>query len=93
MVGTKVWVGNVPTHCEFCRKAIDVVFIDGATSRGPWAFMCVACHAKHGCGLGMGQGQQYEKAYVPDTICNCGALRLHKDTCPSAAMHWVKVKG
>jgi len=37
------------------------VFIDGATSFGPWGIMCPSCHAQYGMGLGGGRGQKYEK--------------------------------
>lgn len=58
------WIGDAPTKCDICKKPITTVFVDGRTSRGPWACMCVACHATHGTGLGTGQGQQYEKQTV-----------------------------
>jgi hypothetical protein len=32
--------------------------VDGRTGFGPWAFMCAACFAKYGVGLGLGQGQR-----------------------------------
>ena len=56
----KQWLGAPPDMCDMCRRGICDVFIDGKTSRGPWANMCVACHMTHGVGLGTGRGQQYE---------------------------------
>lgn len=32
--------------------------IDGATTQGPWAYMCVPCFEVHGVGLGLGKGQR-----------------------------------
>jgi cytochrome c553 len=38
-----------------------MVFVDGLTRYGPWANMCVSCHASSGYGLGIGRGQKYRK--------------------------------
>lgn len=34
--------------------------VDGATVRGPWAYMCVPCFRHKGVGLGTGKGQLYD---------------------------------
>ena len=56
----KVWFGEVPSNCDLCRIHIKDSFVDGRTSRGPWACMCVSCHDRYGVGLGTGRGQRYE---------------------------------
>ena len=53
--------GAVPNTCDLCHRSINTVFIDGATTYGPWANMCPHCYGIFGKGLGMGYGQQYEK--------------------------------
>jgi hypothetical protein len=53
------WMGDKPSQCEICRGAIAHDFVDGATTRGPWAMMCMKCHHMFGFGLGQGVGQQY----------------------------------
>lgn len=55
----KRWLSTPPKKCDICEIAIDDVFIDGATSSGPWAFMCEDCHHFHGMGLGLGRGQRF----------------------------------
>lgn len=56
------WVGDAPKVCDiFPAHKITTVFVDGRTRRGPWASMCVACHAEYGYGFGTGRGQKYEK--------------------------------
>lgn len=52
---------GAPTHCDVCNKAITKAFVDGKTTMGPWANMCLACHDKHGYGLGTGKGQLFRK--------------------------------
>lgn len=32
--------------------------VDGATTLGPWAYMCQDCFKRFGIGLGTGKGQQ-----------------------------------
>ena len=32
--------------------------IDGRTTMGPWAFMCIDDYDRYGVGLGMGKGQR-----------------------------------
>ena len=52
---------NPPKTCDMCNKLIGSEFVDGATDRGPWANMCMACFSRYGRGLGMGRGQHYQK--------------------------------
>ena len=37
------------------------IFVDGKTTRGPWANMCSLCLPIHSVGLGVGKGQRYER--------------------------------
>lgn len=60
----KYWMGDAPTHCDIDQTPIQTKFVDGVTSQGPWANMCLGCHRKYGKGLGMGHGQLYEKTEV-----------------------------
>ena len=58
MSDTEVRVGKLPT-CIFCKqdgRKIDAEF-DGATKKGPWAFMCKEHFDEHGVGIGLGVGQ------------------------------------
>jgi len=57
----KKWLSTPPSKCDICDIEIKKVFIDGATSQGPWACMCDDCHHFHGRGLGLGLGQEYKK--------------------------------
>lgn len=61
MTKQKMWMGNPPKACDICTTAFTTCFIDGKTTSGPWANMCVGCHKRHGCGLGLGKGQRYDK--------------------------------
>ena len=56
----KKWLSQPPKMCELCNEDITDSFIDGATTYGPWACMCVDCHDTYGRGLGLGKGQQYD---------------------------------
>jgi hypothetical protein len=60
---SSVWSGTNPTQCEVCDCSLIRCgeFIDGKTKMGPWAMMCPGCHKSHGCGLGTGKGQKYER--------------------------------
>lgn len=60
---SNVWSGTNPTQCEVCDCSLIRCgeFIDGKTKMGPWAMMCPGCHKSHGCGLGTGKGQKYER--------------------------------
>lgn len=57
---TESYLGTVEA-CDICTRPITAVFIDGKTAMGPWANMCVICHAGNGGKLGTGRGQRYEK--------------------------------
>ena len=56
----KYYIGP-PTHCDLCKRPITTGFVDGATTSGPWANMCLTCFKEHGRGVGSGKGQQYAK--------------------------------
>ena len=63
-IGTKnpsYWLGEAPAKCNIGGEPIVDKFVDGNTKFGPWGFMCVNCHARHGYGLGTGKGQLYQK--------------------------------
>lgn len=45
--------------CDFDAKHGEADY-DGATTMGPWAFMCLECWNKYGTGLGTGRGQKLE---------------------------------
>jgi hypothetical protein len=56
----KEWMGD--TTCDFCRTDLTKQpwFVDGKTTRGPWALMCPTDYRTHGVGmLGRGLGQKY----------------------------------
>lgn len=53
------YIGAPPTHCELCGQKLNPCFVDGRTTRGPWANMCLPCHDRYGVGLGVGKGQKY----------------------------------
>jgi hypothetical protein len=60
-VKEKYWSGAVPTMDDF-DSPINGEFIDGKTSRGPWAFMSPSSWRTFGLGtLGTGYGQRYRK--------------------------------
>lgn len=58
----KHWHGPRPHTCQLCNSVFppEGYFIDGATTRGPWAIMCGYCHIDQGFGLGTGRGQRYD---------------------------------
>jgi len=52
---TKVIVERLP-KCDFCGR---IARYDGRLKgRTTWAYMCEACFAIHGAGLGLGYGQK-----------------------------------
>jgi hypothetical protein len=57
----RYWASTAPAICDICERPITDKFVDGATLVGPWGHMCPSCHARMGCGIGVGRGQQYEK--------------------------------
>ena len=46
-------------ECDICHAKNLNIYIDGRTLRGPWANMCILCHAAIGVGSGIGKGQMY----------------------------------
>jgi len=54
----KKWHSEV-TVCDICKEPFGKYFIDGRIIVGSWGLMCEKCHAKVGCGLGIGNGQRY----------------------------------
>ena len=60
------WLGDPPGECDLKTHIkgphgdTKQAFVDGATSFGAWANMCLKCHRAYGKGLGLGKGQQYE---------------------------------
>lgn len=58
----KKWLSPRPLACELCGAKIikQNHFIDGKTTSGPWAIMCMACFFINGVGLGSGRGQRYD---------------------------------
>jgi len=58
----KYWMGD-PGPCDFTSEGGEhpmLTFIDGRTTMGPWANMCLGCARKYGVGLGQGDGQEYK---------------------------------
>jgi len=54
-----------PDSCDLCGRSLLAVgwVIDGCTTTNMlWSWMCPACFAIHGCGLGNGWGQLYGRA-------------------------------
>lgn len=45
--------------CDFDKSHGSAEY-DGATTLGPWAYMCLSCYNKYGTGLGTGRGQKLE---------------------------------
>ena len=57
------WEGQTK-KCEVCEGNLHPYqnkhwYVDGRTTMGPWALMCVSCFEKYGVGLGLGKGQKY----------------------------------
>ena len=42
--------------CDMCSDR--PAAIDGKTTFGPWAYMCMPCYDTYGVGLGLGKGQR-----------------------------------
>ncbi len=57
----KYWFGKTPKKCDLCGRPITNNFVDGRTRQGPFAIMCLLCHATAGVGLGLGKGQLFKK--------------------------------
>jgi len=54
-----------PRYCDFCDTTKTEAKYDGATSMGPWAYMCEQHYSQYGEGLGLGLGQRL----IVKTIC------------------------
>ena len=50
---------NPPSECDLCGDRLVTDFVDGKMLVGPWANMCMSCHALNGSGLGTGLGQHF----------------------------------
>jgi len=55
---------DTKTICDLCQSPLSTRkhppdYVDGKTTDGPWANMCISCWATHGIGLGTGLGQLY----------------------------------
>jgi cytochrome c553 len=59
----RTWQGTPPKACDLCGAKLQTAFVDGRTKQGPWRKLCVACHRAHGTGLGVGNGQRYERSH------------------------------
>jgi len=58
----RFWIGEISESCNLCGEVIVKEFVDGRIKQElAWAYMCLACHAKHGVGIGTGLGQVYQK--------------------------------
>lgn len=57
----KKWHGQTST-CNVCEQELRQydTFYDARLKRGPWALMCRACWQRHGLGVGLGVGQEYD---------------------------------
>ncbi len=56
-MSTSVKVLRLP-NCDLCPPTIKAAHYDGATSMGPWAYMCDEHFQQYGVGLGTGRGQR-----------------------------------
>ena len=56
------WYGPAPEKCYICSQPISSVFIDGRIRfMQSWSIMCPTCFDSYGSGLGLGNGQMYNK--------------------------------
>lgn len=58
----KIWFGQ--KKCDFCKKEITEILIDGASKFGPWAVFCEECHSKFGTKIYQKyrkKGEEFEK--------------------------------
>lgn len=60
-MSTKVYWLSAVNNCEICGTPHRDKMVDGKTRMGPWALMCLPCHANNGGRLGLGIGQKYQK--------------------------------
>jgi hypothetical protein len=59
---TTVQVTSIP-DCDYCETEgvyyrVLPAYVDGATKKGPWAYMCKMHFVAYGTGLGLGRGQR-----------------------------------
>lgn len=59
-MGTSTVVSKLP-ECSFCKAQAQY---DGATTMGPWGYMCQIHFGMYGVGLGTGRGQKLTVAAV-----------------------------
>ena len=45
--------------CDFCGMHEMLEYVDGLTSKGLWATMCLPCFSENRVGFGMGRGQHF----------------------------------
>ena len=64
----KKWLGTPPKQCDVCGSKITMEFVDGKTTLGPWANLCMTCHEAVGVGLGTGRGQHYYLTVDEDNV-------------------------
>ena len=62
----RYWRGSIPVRCDLTdivrgKHDISGEFVDGRTTRGPWAIMCLKCSRVYGVGAGTGSGQHYKR--------------------------------
>lgn len=65
----KKWTGG--KTCDFCKESVETTkpyFVDGKTTRGPWALMCHPCFRRNGIGLGCGKGRAYHPATFEEVL-------------------------
>lgn len=55
-----MWLSPPPACCEICGLVIKDEFVDGKTTYGPWACMCMMCHRDQRFGFGLGKGQHFK---------------------------------
>lgn len=48
-----------PKTCDICKAEKLAQYVDGRTTSGPWANMCLPCFWLFGVGIGLGLGQYY----------------------------------
>ena len=51
---------ELPKTCDSCGGPLSLAFVDGRTTQGSWAKMCLDCFSLFGVGLGTGKGQKYD---------------------------------
>lgn len=54
------WMGQLPTHCDYCQQRLKGEFTDGKSPMGQWGIFCNSCVQRLGIKLGIGRGQKYD---------------------------------